>query len=237
MFVDLQTAIEHVVIANRILAHEGVVDAYGHVSVRHPLRADWFLLSCSRSPELVVADDIKVYDFEGRAVEDDGHQPYLERFIHSAVYRARPEVNAVIHSHANAVLPFTIVKQPLVPVIASASEIGSPIPRWDIRDEFGDTNLLVANPEHGRSMAEALGPARTVLMRGHGFTTTAGTLVQAVKAAIYIAINAATQMEAMRMGEFTPLSQGEIELRNQLDRSQTVALERAWQYWRRRAGV
>ena len=121
-------------------------------------------------------------------------------------------------------------------MIAPASDIGSPIPLWDIRDEFGDTNLLVANSEHGRNLASVLGPARTVLMRGHGFTTTGRTLIQAVKAAIYMPINARTQMEAMRMGEFTALSAGEIEIRSRPAASQSVAFERAWEYWRRRAG-
>ena len=137
------------VIANRVLALENVVDAYGHVSVRHPTRPDRFLLSRSRSPQLVDASDILEFTLDGKVVGDDNRSPYLERFIHAAVYEARPEITAVIHAHAEDILPFSISKTTrLQAVIGSGSGLGHEIPIWDIREKFGEaTNLLVS--EHG----------------------------------------------------------------------------------------
>src|SRR5579871_56881 len=133
---DLETVIRDLVIANRILAHEGVLDAYGHVSIRHPLHPDRFLLSCSRAPELVEKDDIGEYDLEGKPLNKSGHRPYLERFIHAAIYEARPDVVAVIHSHAEDTLAFGLTQEPLRPVIHNASRMGLHVPVWDIRDTF-----------------------------------------------------------------------------------------------------
>jgi HCOMODA/2-hydroxy-3-carboxy-muconic semialdehyde decarboxylase len=146
---ELERAARDVVIANRILANEGVVDAYGHVSVRHPGDPTRFLLSRSLAPALVERSDVIEFDLEGKAVGGDARPPYLERFIHGAIYEARPEVQAVVHAHAEAVLPFTISTTPLRPVVHMASFIGARIPVWDIRDSFGDTNLLVVNMAQG----------------------------------------------------------------------------------------
>lgn len=233
MLTDL---IRDLVTANRILAHQGVVDAYGHVSVRHPDNPEWYLLSRSRSPELVEPADIKVYRLDGTPVEDDGHQPYLERFIHGAIYEARPDIRAVIHSHAGSVLPFTVCDAPLVPVIHTASDMGHRVPLWDIHAKFGDTNLLVTCMEHGRDMACCMGENKSVLMRGHGFTTTGRSLVEAVKAAIYLPENARVLMQAMQMGKVIPLTQGEVEIRSRVD-PDSPQMQRAWEYWSRRAGM
>ena len=175
----LANAVRDLVAANRILASEGVVDAYGHVSMRHPQHPDRYLLSRSLSPEQVEAGDIRTYLLDGTPVDDDGHQPYLERFIHSAIYEARPDLHAVIHSHAVSVLPFTISDTPLVPVIHTASDMGQTVPVWDIRRRFGDTDLLVTDIEQGRDLACCMGQCRSVLMRGHGFSTTGRSLVEA----------------------------------------------------------
>jgi len=233
----LDKTVRHLVIANRILAHEGVVDAYGHVSVRHPQHPDRYLLSRSLSPELVEAKDIKTYMLNGDPVEQDGHHPYLERFIHGAIYEARPDVHAVIHSHADDVLPFSITRAPLFPVIHTASDMGAEVPVWDIEDRFGDTNLLVTNVDQGRDLACCLAHNCTVLMRGHGFTTTGRTLIEAVKAAVYMPRNARILMEAGRLGgEVKPLSKGEIAVRRNVD-PESPAMQRAWEYWSRRAGI
>src|SRR2546428_7049953 len=136
----LEKARRDVVIANRILAHEGVVDAYGHVSVRHPLDPTRYLLSRSRAPELVERGDIVEFDLEGKSVGGDTRAPYLERFIHGAIYEARPDVQAVVHAHAEAVPPFTIPATPLRPPVHMASFIGRRIPDWVIPDDFGETN-------------------------------------------------------------------------------------------------
>lgn len=231
----LTRATRDLVIANRILATEGVVDAYGHVSCRHPEHPDRFLLSRSRSPELVEPADIMQFTLDGKVVGDDRRPPYLERFIHGGVYEARPEVTAVVHSHAESVLPYSISATPLQPVIHMGAILGTHIPVWDISDDFGDTNLLVVNPEQGRSLAKCLGPYSISLMRGHGYTTAAKTLIQTLWMAIYLPVNAKVQSEASRMGPFKALSKREIELGAALDPA-SPAMQRSWEYWAKRAG-
>ncbi len=233
---SLERAIGDLVIANRILAHEGICDAYGHVSVRHPMHADRFLLSRSRSPELVEPSDIMQFTLQGEALGGDRRPAYLERFLHGSVYQARPEVTAVVHSHAESVLPYTITNVSLRAVFHAASVIGSRVPVWDIRDKFGDTNLLVSNPEQGRDLASCLGSASVALMRGHGFTAAARTLIEALRIAVYLPVNARVLSEAMRFGgEIKALSEGEIQGNAGLD-PQSPAIQRAWEYWARRAG-
>src|SRR5262249_32383546 len=146
------------VIANRILANEGVVDAYGHISARHPERPDRFFLSGSRSPELVTLDDIIEYDLDCNPMNLRGRAQYVERPIHAAIYRKRPDVMSVVHNHAYEVIPFTVAQSvKLRPLLHVASGIGTEIPVWDIRDTFGDTNLLVTTAAHGDDLAAALG--------------------------------------------------------------------------------
>jgi len=232
----LDRAVTDLVIANRILAHEGIVDGYGHVSFRHPQDPNRFLLSRSRSPELVTAEDIMEFTLDGRPVGDDRRPPYLERFIHGGIYEARPDVAAVVHSHAESVLPFGIAPQPLVPVIHSASEIGGPVPVWDIADRFGDTNLLVTNVEQGRDLANTLGRSAVALMRGHGFAAAGATLLQVLRIAVALPKNAKVYMEAMRLGPVKPLSPGEIAIRTREMAVETPATLRGWEYWARRCG-
>jgi len=231
----LDKAFRDVVIANRILANEGVVDAYGHVSVRHPLDPTRYLLSRSRAPELVERGDVIEFDLEGKPVGGDTRPPYLERFIHGAIYEARPEVQAVVHAHAEAVLPFTVSTTPLRPVVHMASFIGARIPVWDIRDSFGDTNLLVVNMAQGRDLARGLGAERVVLMRGHGFAAAARSLPEAIRMSVYLPLNARVLTEAMRLGEVKALSRGEIEAHASM-KPDDPAMWRAWEYWAVRAG-
>lgn len=232
----LEKAIRNLVIANRILAHEGVVDAYGHVSIRHPSKPDRFLLSRSRSPELVEASDIMEFDFNGNPVKGDTRKPYLERFIHGCIYAARPDVNAVVHSHAEEVLPFSVsLTTPLRPVAHSAGCMGAHIPRWDIRDNFGDTDLLVRNADHGRDLAGALASNKVVLMCGHGFAAAGRWLSEVVRIAVYMPKNARVYLEALRLGEVRLLSPGEIEHKIIKD-PEAPEVWRAWEYWATRAG-
>ena len=199
------------VLANRILAREDVVDAYGHVSVRHPDDPSRYLLSRSRAPELVEVSDIMEFALDGTPVGDTKMQPYLERFIHGAIYEARPDVMAVVHAHAEDTLPFGIAgAQKLVPVIHSGAFIGGTVPVWTSptcrrRDEPPVTNVA-----QGRDMAKTLADGRVSLMRGHGFAAAAPTLIDVVRLSVYLPRNARVQMNAMRIGEFKPLSAGEI---------------------------
>ena len=231
-----ETDLRHdVALANRILAREGVVDAYGHVSRRHPDRPDRFLLSCSRSPELVVPADLMEFRLDGEAADPaEQRKPYLERYIHAAIYEARPEVNSVVHNHSSAVLPFTVTGTPLRPLIHTAGLIGATVPLWDIRDRFGDTNLLVANLEQGRDLARALGPHSVVLMRGHGCSVAAASLQEAVIAAVYAQLNATLQMNAAQLGDVKFLSDGEIRETGALIRVPNV-VARVWEYLASRA--
>jgi ribulose-5-phosphate 4-epimerase/fuculose-1-phosphate aldolase len=233
---DLDRALADLVIANRILAHENVVDAYGHVSVRHPHNPKRYLLARSLSPEMVEQGDIMEFDLDGNAAGGDSRQPYLERFIHGAIYEARAEVMAVVHAHAEDVLPFGITPAPLRPVIHSGSFMGEQVPVWDIRDKFGDTNLLVTNVAQGRDLAGRLGANHVALMRGHGFAAAARSLIEVVRMSVYIPRNARVQMAAMQLGAVKPLSAGEIAARNAGYKPQSPETWRAWEYWATRAG-
>jgi HCOMODA/2-hydroxy-3-carboxy-muconic semialdehyde decarboxylase len=233
---DLERATADLVIANRILAHEGIVDAYGHVSVRHPRDPTRYLLARSLSPEMVQQADIMEFDLEGTPAGGDSRQPYLERFIHGAVYETRPEVLAVVHAHAEDVLPFGITATPLRPVIHSGSFMGAQVPVWDIRERFGDTNLLVTNMPQGRDLATRLAGNNVALMRGHGFVAAARSLIEVVRMSVYVPRNARVQMAAMQLGEVKPLSRGEIEARNAGYKPHSPETWRAWEYWATRAG-
>jgi ribulose-5-phosphate 4-epimerase/fuculose-1-phosphate aldolase len=232
---DIDDAKSQLVVANRILAREGVTDAYGHVSIRSPLRPDHFLLSRSCSPALVEVDDILEFDLDGLVAGADPRPPYVERFIHAAIYAARPEVSAVVHSHATDVLPYTVTSTPLRAVIHSAGVIGHELPCWDIRDRFDDTNMLVVDMAQGRDLAERLGSNKVVLMRGHGFSAVARSLVEAIRICVYLRVNAAVLEKALVLGEVTYLSEGEIERIGDIDPG-APEVQRAWRYWAKRAG-
>ena len=232
---DLEIALRDLVVANRILANESVVDAYGHVSIRHPNNPERYFLSCSRSPELVQSSDIMEFMLDGTPVDGDSRNPYLERFIHGAAYERNGQTMAVVHSHADEVLPFTISTQPLLPVIHSAGMMGTEPPVWDIAEKFGDTTLLVANMEQGRDLAIALAERRIVLMRGHGFTAAARSLSEVVRLSIMLPRNSRILTTALQFGGLKPLSSGEIALRESMNPA-GKEFYRAWEYWAMRAG-
>jgi len=234
----LSDTIEKVVTANRILAREEVVDGFGHVSHRHPTDPARYLLARSRSPELVETGDILEYTLDGRCIDDKGGmKPYAERFIHGAIYAARPDVMSVVHYHSYSVVPFTASKVPIRPLMHTTAVIGHEIPVWDIRETFGpDTNMLVTDMDQGGDLARRLARHRTVLMRGHGATHAGGTIEDAVVSAIYLQIAARQQLDALKLGgEIIYLSKGEID--GQLSPEVlAVAFPRIWEYFCRRAG-
>jgi HCOMODA/2-hydroxy-3-carboxy-muconic semialdehyde decarboxylase len=235
---DLEIAVTDLVIANRILAHEGVMDASGHVSMRHPCDPSRYLMSQSRSPQLVDHSDIMEFTLDNEPVGGAGRPLYHERFIHGAIYRARPDVNAVVHAHAEDVLPFTITQVPLRPVIGSASAIGHHVPVWDIRDRFGDhTNLLVSNLDHGIDLAKCLGENTVVLLRGHGFAAARSSLMGVVRLSIFLPRNARVLMNALRLGgDINALSRGEIDVKTAALAGDRAGMMRGWEYWALRAG-
>jgi HCOMODA/2-hydroxy-3-carboxy-muconic semialdehyde decarboxylase len=233
---DVPRELERLVAANRILANEGVVDAFGHVSVRDPRNAERFWLSRSRSPALVELDDLMEFSLDGAAVDARGRTPYGERMIHAAVYAARADVQSVVHHHAYGVLPFTITGEPLRPVVHTASVIGAEIPVWDIRAKFGGTDMLVRSIEQGRDLAAALARNTCLLIRGHGAVVVGASVERAVLTAIYLQVNANVLLQALPLGSPKPLSAEEIE-RSAEAQFSPLALDRSWEYFCQRAGV
>ncbi len=233
---DLSEHKHRVAVANRILAREGVVDAYGHVSIRHPGNPSQYLLSCSRSPELVRPEDVMAFTLDGEPASSETGRPYLERHIHGAIFEARPDVQAVVHNHAHEVIPFSITGTEMRPVMHVTAVIGETVPIWDIRDRFGDTDLLVRNMDHGRDLAAALGGRPTALMRGHGAVVAGRSLEEAVTTAIYLMINARIVQHAGALGDITYLTPGEIENCGETQTGDLV-LDRVWEYLVARAGI
>jgi ribulose-5-phosphate 4-epimerase/fuculose-1-phosphate aldolase len=219
--------------AYRIVANEGILDAFGHISVRNPKNPLRYFLSRSRAPALVQADDLLEYDLDSNPVVPPVTRPYSERVIHGEIFKARPDVNAVCHHHAPAIMPFAISGVPLLPVFHLGAAMGPKAPFWDSRDEFGDTNLLVVKPEEGASLARALGSHSVVLMRRHGATVVAGELRELVFRTIYSAKNAEHQLAAHALGHVSPLTRGEAEMAAQLNLA-PGPLARAYEYWERR---
>ncbi len=227
-------ALDELVTANRILAREGIVDAFGHVSIRHPLHPDRYCLSRARAPECIEPADIMEFTLDGVPIEPAGLKPYAERFIHGAVYEARAGVQAVVHNHSPGVIPFGITGTPLRPVMHMCASMGREVPVWDSRHRFGDTNLLVTALPMARDLAAALGDRPVALMRGHGCVVAGGSLREVVFNAIYLEVNAGLQLRAQGLGEITYLSDGEIEAI--LATRSSFTFERAWEYWCQRAG-
>ncbi|HUI15752.1 MAG TPA: class II aldolase/adducin family protein [Xanthobacteraceae bacterium] len=226
---------EELALANRILAHEGVLDAFGHVSVRHPGDPGRYLLPRSRSPALIEPADILEFTLDSEPVRRPAAHLYAERVIHGCIYQARPDVTAVCHHHAPAVMPFVIAGKPIVPVFHLGAAIGEEPPFWDQQDEFGDTNLLVVKPEEGASLARALGDHSVVLMNRHGATVVGADLKELVSRAIFMCQNAEYQLRALllrafMLGTAPTLPRGEIKLAGAISRLPNV-VTRTWEYW------
>lgn len=224
---------QELAIANRILSDQGIVDAFGHASVRHDRDPERFLLARNMAPGTVTAGDIVQFHLDGTPVDARGRAIYLERFIHGQIYRARPDVMAIVHSHSPTVVPFSIAQgATLRPVCHMCGFLGRGAPLFEIRDSAGDaTDLLVRDNALGAALAAALGDASCVLMRGHGSTVVGPSLKHAVYRAVYAEVNAKLQSEAMRLGGVTFLSAGEAET---AQRNIETQVERPWGLWKAR---
>jgi ribulose-5-phosphate 4-epimerase/fuculose-1-phosphate aldolase len=231
---DLREHLEELVTANRILAREGVVDAFGHVSIRHPEHPDRYVLSRARAPECIEVEDLIEFTLEGAPIAAGGRKPYAERFIHGAVYEARPEVHAVVHNHSPSVIPFGITGTPLRPVMHMSASMGTHVPTWDSRTRFGDTNLLVTDMRVARDLATFLADRPVALMRGHGCVVAGTSLREVVFNSVYLELNAELQTKAHSLGDITFLSEGEVAA--VLRTRSSFTFERAWEYWCQRAG-
>jgi len=227
-----KTLVDDVVAASRVLAQQGVLDAYGHVSARSDKRPDRFIMSRSRAPALVTAADIMEHDADSEVVGDT-RKGFLERYIHGEIYRARPEVMAVVHSHSASVIPFGATRTKLRPIYHMGSFLWSGTPVFEIRDEKPDNDLLVRDRPLGHALAKTLGKCNCVLMRGHGMTVIGDSVPEAVFRAIYTEMNARLQLQATQL-------EGPIEfLSDEEGRRSTAAnrgtLERPWELWKKKA--
>jgi HCOMODA/2-hydroxy-3-carboxy-muconic semialdehyde decarboxylase len=222
--------VEDLVDANHILFNRGVLDGFGHVSVRHDKDPNRFLLARNMAPALVTADDVMTFDLAGNAIDDD-RRPYLERFIHGSIYKARPDVMAVVHSHSVSVIPFGIAQgAQLRPVAHMSSFLWEGAPVWEIRDAEGpENNMLVTNERCGDHLAHALAKSPVVLMRGHGSCAVGTSVRHAVFRAVYTEINARLQAEAGRLGPIVYLEDREAANSAEANKGQ---IERAWALWK-----
>lgn len=230
----LDYMIEELVTANRILAREGIVDSFGHVSIRHPDKPGSFLLSRARAPERIEAGDIMEFALDGTPINPGDRKPYLERFIHGAVYESRPEIMSVVHNHSPSTIPFGVTGVKLRPMLHMCACMGNDVPVWDSQDKFGDTDLLVSDIAMGRDLAKLLGKNRTALMRGHGSVVAGRTIREAVWIAIYVEVGAKLQMQSMPLGQVKYLTKGEVDVI--VERQGPYSYNRAWENWCRRAG-
>jgi ribulose-5-phosphate 4-epimerase/fuculose-1-phosphate aldolase len=227
------TTIDDLVDANHILYAKGVVDAFGHVSARHDTNPDHFWLSRSLAPALVIAGDIMEFDPDGNAVEGPGRRPYLERFIHSEIYRRRPDVRAIVHSHSPAVIPFGVTNVPLRPIFHMSAFLGTEVPSFEIRDVAEVTDMLISNQSLGAALALFLKNSPAVLMRGHGSVVVGSSIPQSVFRAVYLETNARLQAEAMRIGKTNFLTPEEARLAAATNDTQ---VSRPWQLWKYELG-
>ena len=226
--------IDDVVVANRILYDQGVVDGFGHVSVRSSKDPSHFLMARSMAPGLVTPSDILEFDLDGNAVNNPQNRAvYLERFIHSEIYKAHPEVKAVVHSHSPSVIPFGATGVPLRPLYHMSSFLGAGVPIFEIREAGGDaTDMLVRNPQLGAALAQRLGQSSVLLMRGHGDVVVGDSVRLAVFRAIYTEINAKLEAEALRLGQVTFLNDKEAAASVATN---SALIDRAWDLWKMKA--
>ena len=227
--------IDDLVAANRILSDQGVVDGFGHVSARHEVDPTRFLLARSMAPGLVKADDIMEFDLAGNALDPRGRTLYTERFIHSELYKAHPEIAAIVHSHSPSIIPFGVISVPLRPIYHMSSFLGAGVPIFEIREAGGPaTDMLIRTPELGAALASRIGASAVVLMRGHGNVVVGDSVQQVVFRAIYTEDNARLQAEALRLGA------GVVDFLNSEEAAKATAtnngvLSRPWELWKRQA--
>jgi HCOMODA/2-hydroxy-3-carboxy-muconic semialdehyde decarboxylase len=226
--------VDKLVVANRILYRQGVVDGFGHISARHDKSPGHFLLARNMAPGLVRRDDIITFDLDGTALDAEGRRVYLERFIHGEIYRARPDAQAIVHSHSPSVIPFGVTGQPLRPIFHMSGFLGEGAALFEIRETGGDTDMLIRDNRLGKALADTLGARSTVLMRGHGSTVVGTSIEQALYRAIYAEVNAKLQLQAVTLGEVNYLNPREAAMAAATNDTQ---LARVWELWRREIGT
>ena len=227
---DPQVAVD-LIAANHILVNNAVLDSFGHVSVRDPRNPEQYLQSQAIAPRDVTLADIITFDLDSKPLNAHGRQPYSERFIHGQIYKVRPDVNAVVHSHSPTIIPFSVTEKPLRAIFHNGHFLGQGTPVWEIREHAGEQNgMLVDTNELGISLAQALGQRSVVLMRGHGNAVAGPNLKTTVFRAIYTEVNAKLQMQAVMLG-------GPINFLNEFEEKKFQNVDRPWDAWRKQAGV
>jgi HCOMODA/2-hydroxy-3-carboxy-muconic semialdehyde decarboxylase len=229
---DLEPPVAHdLVAANHILAENGVLDSFGHVSIRDPRNPERYLQMRAIAPRDVTVADLITFDLDSNPIDANGRPAYRERFIHGQIYKLRPDVNAVVHSHSPTIIPFSVTEKPLRAVFHNGHFLGQGVPVWEIRQYAGErNNMLVLTNELGRSLAEALGKDSVVLMRGHGNAVAGPDLKTAVFRAIYTEVNAKLQMQATMLG-------GPINFLNEYEQLKAQNVDRPWATWKKQVGA
>jgi len=231
---EMKGLIDDLVAANRILYRQGVVDGFGHVSARHPGKPDRFLMSAAKAPGRVTAEDIMEFDLDGNPIDGKERPIYSERFIHSEVYKARANVNAVIHSHSPTVIPFSVTQVPLRAVHNTASFLAAGVPVFEMRKAAGMTNNLVTSSARGKALTETLGDRPVALLRGHGNVVVGPDLRRTVSRAIYTEVNARMLLQAVTLGG--PITFIDPEENKQIESGRGTRItghgvDRTWQMW------
>ena len=221
--------IEDLLVGNRVLYKYGIVDAFGHISVRHQADPGKYVMSRHLAPGLVTAADLLTYDLDSNPVTPTAQRLYSERYIHGEIYKQRPDVHSIVHCHAPSLIPFGITRARLLPVYHMSSFLGDGVPTFEIRDTAGMTDMLIRTAPIGKALAADLGAKPMILMRGHGATMVGKTIRHAVYRAVYAAQNAQIQLEAMRLGEVTYLAPEEAE---RYERYIDEVIHRPWNMWK-----
>ena len=221
--------LDDLVAANRILYMKAIVDGLGHVSARHDKDPNMFLLAAEKAPGLVTKDDLAIYDLDCNPQTLKERRPYNERFIHGEIYKARPDIHSIVHCHTPSLVTFCVCAIPLRPLYHMSGFLGKGVARFDIRENFGDTDMLVSTQEKGQELAKSLADKQIVLMRGHGATMAGQSVKHSVYRALYSALNATMQMDAMRMGEIAFLSDGEAMKGMDIN---DRFVDRSWALWK-----
>ena len=225
-----RTILEDVATASRILVDQGVFDAAGHVSMRHPQRPDRFLMSRSLAPQLVSADDIMEFTLD--CTPQDDRKPFIERFLHGGIYKKRSDVMAIAHGHSAAVIPFGLVKTPMRATYHNAAFLAAGVPVFDIRDRFGATDIVISSADRGAALAEALGDKNVLLLRAHGFVAVAPNIESAVFRAIFTEVSARVQLQAATLGgDIAALDEEEGR---KADAINLATVGRSWELWKKR---
>jgi len=228
---EIEPLIDDLVSGSRILADLGVLDGFGHISARHTINPSHFLMSRSLAPALVMHGDILEFDANGNLVGEQGIPVFLERFIHAEIYKVRPDVKAVVHSHSPSVIPFSVCETPLQAVFHNPAFLATGVPVFDLRAEFGETDMLIRDNATGCALAKALGKQSVALIRGHGDVVVGSSVPMAVFRAYYTEVNARLQMQAISLRG--PVNYLTVEEGVKADLLNNQTLLRAWDLWKR----